>query len=59
MEAEFGDRLDPRLDQKVESDSLARIAESILDWPGVANVLPGIKDQDVAAIEKQPSGLHK
>jgi len=56
MEAEFRDRLD----QKVESDSLARIAESILDWPGVANVLPGIKDQDVAAVkDKQPSGLHK
>ena len=55
-EAELHDRLD----QKVKSDSLTRIAESITDWPGVAKKLPGIKDQDVAAIkDKQPCNLHK
>lgn len=49
---EFRHRLDYKLE---EGGSLVRIARSITDWQVVANFLPGVDDQDVAAVQHDNS----
>lgn len=49
---EFRQRLHHKLE---EGGSLVKIARSIRDWKIAAYFLPGIEDQDVAAIEHDQS----
>ena len=49
---EFRRRLHHKLE---EGGSLAKIARSIRDWKIAAHFLPGIEDQDIAAIEHDQS----